>query len=262
MSDDFGNWKVKVQRVRAGDMLPHLYWAYNRTGHAWLLTLATRFYRRSSQPKDEWLRHHVINFIHQFKYPGSYYAQSGAKWQLELCEYWYQQHLLTWGQQPRGIFGADEHISSGAVDPRQGFETCGFGEFAKSFYSLGQLTGNALYADRVEDILFNHFPASMTPDLKGLHYLTASNQPQLDNSSQHEYHNKYRQISYSPFEVYRCCQHNVAMTWPWFVENLWQASPDGGLVAWMYGGSTVCAKVRNGVTVTIEELPIIHLMAR
>ena len=37
------------------------------------------------------------------------------------------------GQHPRGIFGADELIRSGQVDPRQAFETCGVPEFNKYF---------------------------------------------------------------------------------------------------------------------------------
>ncbi len=251
--EDFGDWKPSIQCARAGDMLPHLYWLYNQTGDAWLLQLATRFFHRISKPADEWLDHHVINFTQRFAYPGIYATQSGAAWHLDLSEYWYRQHLDTWGQQPRGIFGADENIRPGCVDPRQGFETCGFGEFAKSFYLLGQLTGQAMYADRVEDLLFNHLPAAQTPDLKALHYLTASNQPQLDASRKHEYQNKGRQIDYSPSETYRCCQHNVAMAWPWFAENLWQASADGGLVAWMYAACEVTATVGGGGKVTIRE---------
>jgi hypothetical protein len=252
LREDFGEWKPTIQPARAGDMLPHLYWLYNRTGDEWLLPLATRFFHRISRPSSEWLDHHVINFTQRFAYPGAYATQSRDARHLDLAEYWYGQHLGTWGQQPRGIFGADENIRPGCVDPRQGFETCGFGEFAKSFYILGGLTGKAIYADRVEDLLFNHFPASMTSDLKALHYLTASNQPQLDASTNHEYQNKGRQIDYSPW-LYRCCQHNVAMTWPWFVENLWQASADGGLVAWIYSGCEVSAAVAGGLMVHVRE---------
>lgn len=252
LRQNFGDWKPSIQQARAGDMLPHIYWLYNRTGDEWLLPLATRFFRRISGPSSEWLDHHVVNFTQRFAYPGIYAAQSRSARHLDLAEYWLGQHLGTWGQQPRGIFGADENIRSGCVDPRQGFETCGFGEFAKSFYILGGLTGKAVYADRVEDLLFNHFPASMTPDLKALHYLTASNQPQLDASENHEYQNKGRQVSYSPWD-YRCCQHNVAMIWPWLAENLWQASADSGLVAWVYSACEVSAVVAGGRTVRVRE---------
>jgi len=244
--EGYGDWHPSVQAARAGDMLPHLHWLYNRGGSARLLALGTRFFERILPPSDEWLDRHVIHFTQRFGYPGIYAAQSGAAWHRAQTDYWYAQHMATWGQQPRGIFGADEQVRSGCVDPRQGFETCGFGEFARTFYLLGRLSGQSIYADRVEDLLFNHFPASQTPDLKALHYLTAANQPQQDASGQHEYYNKGRQLDYSP-HTYRCCQHNVAMTWPWFVENLWQASADGGLVAWMYAASTVETRVRGGL---------------
>ena len=168
----------------------------------------------------------------------------------------------TWGQQPRGIFAADEKIRPGKVDPSHGFETCGMTEFAKSFYLLGRITGDPCYADQCEDIMLNHFPAAQTPDLKGLHYITASNCPQLDASTNHDFQNERgrkeagrnpsAQLPFSP-HGYRCCQHNVAMGWPWYAQYLWQATSDSGLVAWMYAASAVTAKVgRNGQEVSIE----------
>lgn len=250
--DGFGDWKPFIQTARSGDMLPHIYWLYNRTGDAWLLDLATRFFHRISPPQDEWLDHHIVHFTQRFRYSGSYAVQSHAAWHLAQTEYWYAQHMATWGQQPRGIFGADEQIRPGKTDPRQGFETCGMTEFAKSFYLLGRITGDAVYADRCEDVMLNHFPAAQTPDLKALHYLTASNQPQLDASGDHDYFNKGHQIDYSP-HLYRCCQHNVAMGWPWYAQNLWQASADNGLMAWMYAACDVTAKAgAKGASVSIR----------
>ncbi len=242
--------RIHVQANRAGDMLPHLYWLYNKTGDQKLLELAGRFYRRIRPRSTEWLDQHVVNFTQRFGYPGIYYQQSHQKWHLRQTEYWYKQHLDTWGQQPGGIFGADERITpgSGKVDPRQGFETCAFTEFAKNFYMLGRISGDPVYADRCEELMLNHFPAAQTPELKGLHYLTASNCPQLDHTSDHDFwneHNKHGfipQLSYTPHR-YRCCQHNVAMGWPWYVQNMWQASADNGLASWLYGPSEVTAKV-------------------
>lgn len=245
MDEDYGDWKPRVQRDRAGDMMPHIYWLYNKTGEEGLLALAARFYSRILPPQSEILDEHVVNFTQRFAYPGIFYTQTGEQWHLDTTEYWYAQHLLTWGFQPGGVFGADENTQTGFTDPRQGFETCAMVEFAKNFYSLGRLTGDPKYADRCEEVMLNHFPASMTPDLKGLHYLTASNQPQLDKSEAHAYNNPGIQIAYSPGEKYRCCQHNVAMGWPWYCENLYQATPDNGLAIWMYLSSSVSAFVGN-----------------
>lgn len=252
LKDGFGDWKPNIQRDRSGDMIPQLIWLYNRTGEGWLLDLAAKYYRNIEPPQGTFLDNHVINFTQRFSYPGIYFTISRQPWHLEQSEFWYSMHLAAWGQQPRGIYGADENIRMGYVDPRQGFETCGFGEFAKSFFELGRITGNVVYADRVEDLLFNHFPASQTPDLKALHYLTASNQPQLDASKNHDYSNKGRMIDYSP-HMYRCCQHNVAMTWPKFTQNLWQATSDSGLAAWMYAPNEVTAKAdRDGTEASIR----------
>jgi DUF1680 family protein len=190
--------------------------------------------------------------------------------------------MLVWGQQPRGIFGADEKIRHGKIDPRQGFETCGMTEFAKSFYLLGRITGDTLYADRCEDVMLNHFPASQTPDLKGLHYITASNLPQLDANDNHDFFNEKRpgnqMLPYSPHR-YRCCQHNVAMGWPWYGQNLWQATSDNGLAAYLYAASTVTAQAgdsgheitltsrtnypfKGGVSISVEGKGIFPLYLR
>jgi hypothetical protein len=250
----FNNWKPDIQRTRAGDMTPLIFWLYNRTGEKWLLDLARRFYRRTTPPSDEWLDRHVVHFTQRFSYPGLFYQLSGDKRHLELTEYWYAQHMGTWGQQPRGAFGADECIRPGKTDPRQAIETCAMAEFVKSFYLLGRVTGDPVYADRAEDILLNHFPAAQTPDLRGLRYLTASNMPQADrdDGKEHDFYNKGFMLPYSP-HTHRCCQHNVAMGWPWHAENLWQATADGGLAAWMHGASEVTAKTGSaGQTVSIN----------
>ena len=252
-SDYYGTWHPSIQASRAGDMLPHIYWLYNRSGDDFLLDLANRFYRGILEPTDEWLDDHIVHFTQRFSYFALFGRQTGVESGLAQSEYWYAQHMGTWGQQPRGIFAADERIRSGKTGPRQGFETCGMVEFAKSFYQLGRISGDTIYADRCEDIMLNHFPASQTPDLKGLHYLTASNQPQLDASGDHDYQNRGCQIAYSPHK-YRCCQHNVAMGWPWYAQNLWQATPDNGLAAWLYGACEVTAKTgKNGDEVRIKE---------
>ncbi len=247
--EDFGDWKVGVQMKRAGDMLPHIYWLYNINGDERLLELASRFHHGILPPLSEYLDNHVVHFTQRFAYPAIYGQQEDLAAGLAETEYWYRQHMTVWGQQPRGAFASDEHLRPGKVDPRYGFEMCAMIEFAKSFYQLGRITGAPLYADRCEDVMLNHFPASQMPDLKGLHYVTASNQPELGRSGSHDCGNEANgrrrgvdnpMFRYSP-HLYRCCRHNVAMGWPFHAENLWQGSGDGGLVAWLDGASEVTA---------------------
>src|SRR5204863_7027186 len=80
------------------------------------------------------------------------------------------------------------------------------------------------------------------------------NQVQLDrNNKSPAIENGGTMFSYSPFQVYRCCQHNVSHGWPYFAEELWLATYDRGLCASLYAASEVNAKVADGTTVKIAE---------
>ena len=93
----------------------------------------------------------------------------------------------------------------------------------------------------------------MTPDLKGLHYLTSPNMAQLDVSGKAPMiENDGDMLSYNPWS-YRCCQHNVSIGWPYFAEHLWMATHDNGLAAVFYAANSVKAKVADGSEVQISE---------
>jgi DUF1680 family protein len=118
---------------------------------------------------------------------------------------------------------------------------------------LTGITGDAIWADRTEDVAFNSLPAAMTSDLKGLHYLTAPNMVQLDRKSKAPMlDNRGDMLSYNPYQ-YRCCQHNVSHAWPYFAEHLWMATPGNGLAAVLYAPSKVTAKVGSGDEIAIDE---------
>lgn len=253
----FGSSRPFLQHLRAGDMIPHLHRLYNLTGERFLLRLATRFFERIRPPWDEWLDHHAVNFPERFAYGALYWPQSGDAAHLESAEYWYRQHMMTWGQMPGGIFAADERIRPGCTDPRFGFETCGMVEFARSFELLGTLTGDPRYPDRTEEVLLNHYPAAYTADMRAVHYITAANQPILAATGMQLHRNNQRKrasfVGYTPKN--RCCGHNGGLGWPLFVEHMWRRSHDGGLVAWLYGPSRASMPVGpDGVHVSVHEV--------
>jgi hypothetical protein len=252
------------QKLRGGENLESVYWLYNRTGESFLLELARRLYERtadweadivSPQRDKNWevsTFYHGVNITMGIRYPGVYYQQAKDKKYIDIVEKNYCLLMGEYGQQPGGMFGADENIRPGYVDPRQGAETCSIVEFMNSDEALLRITGETRYAERCEEIAFNSFPASMTPDLKGLHYLTASNLISCDNTGEHDFENDGTLVSYDPGS-YRCCQHNVAFGWPYFVENLWLATADNGLAAALYAPAEVKAKVGDGREVRISE---------
>jgi len=243
-----GSW----QKVRGGDNLESIYWLYNRTGDAFLLELAQRIFERTADWTSGICGTHGVNICMGIRQPGVYYQQSKDPKHLEAVERNYRTIMSEYGQQPGGMFGADENVRPGEIDPRQAAETCSMVEFMYSNESLLKITGQGRYADRAEEIAFNSFPASMTPDLKGLHYLTAPNLVQCDASGDHFFQNAGTMVSFDPWG-YRCCQHNVAQGWPYYAEHLWLATQNNGLAAVLYAPCQVTAKVADGVDVRISE---------
>ena len=240
------------QKIRAGDNLESIYWLYNRTGEKWLLDLAAGVFARAADWTQGLPTPHGVNICQGFRQPGVYYQQSHDPHHLAAVERNYRAVMDEYGQQPGGMFGADENFRPGYLDPSQAAETCSLVEFMYSDESLLKITGDPEYADRCEEIAFNSLPASMTPDLRALRYLTAPNLVQCDAGDSHCFQNPWQMVSFDPWE-YRCCQHNVGQGWPYFAEHLWLATPGEGLAAVLYAPCEVTAKVADGVEITIIE---------
>ncbi len=241
------------QKQRAGDNLDSIYWLYNRTGEAWLLDLA----RTNHERTDDWsggiASWHNVNFAECFREPGQFFQQAKDPRYLRASVRNYDTMRALYGQTPGGGYGADENARPGFNGPRNGTETCAWVEMMYSDELLAGITGDPVWADRAEDIAFNSFPASMTPDLKGLHYITSPNQVQLDRANKAPMiDNSGDQFRYNPY-AYRCCQHNAAFGWPYYSEYLWMATRDNGIAAVLYAPSEVKAKVGDGVEVKLTE---------
>ncbi|MCE5268165.1 MAG: glycoside hydrolase family 127 protein [Planctomycetaceae bacterium] len=235
-------------RMRFGDNLETVYWLYNRTGEPWLLELAKKIHENmadwtSGIPDPHW---HNVNFAECFREPAEYWMQARDQRFFHAPERNYQLMMGLYGQFPGGGFAGDEVCRKGYDDPRQGFETCGIVEFIHSFQMLARISGNPLWADRCEQIAFNSLPAAMTPDLKALRYLTAANQAQSDHTNKAPgIANEGAMLPYSPHK-FRCCQHNHGMGWPYYAEELWLRTADGGVCASLYAASELWAKLGSG----------------
>ena len=241
------------QQQRAGDNLESVYWLYSRTGDAELLKVAEKIFRRMARWDQGVANHHGVNFAQCFRSPALYWMQAKDAKLRDAAYSNYEAMMGEFGQQPGGLFGADENARKGYTDPRQCGETCTIVEFMHSFEMLTKVTGDPLWADRCEEIAFNSFPCSQTPDQKGLHYLTAANQPRLDTRNHAPgIQNGGNMFGYDPHS-YRCCQHNVSHGWPYYAEELWLATPDNGLAASLYTACEVEAKVGAGGTVKVIE---------
>jgi len=241
------------QQQRAADNLASVYWLYNRTGRPWLLELAQKIHRRTADWTHSVANWHGVNIAQAFRGPAIYYQQSHDPIHYQATWQRYNEVMGVYGQVPGGGFGADENCRPGFFDPRQGTETCTWAELMHSFEMLLKIDGNAEWADRCEEIAFNSLPASMTADLKALHYLTSPNLVRCDRRSKSPgVENAGDMFSFNPRQ-YRCCQHNVGFAWPCFAEHLWLATPGNGLAAAMYAPCVVKARVGDGTEMTVVE---------
>ena len=231
-------------KLRMGDNIESAFWLYNRTGDPWLLDLAKKMHEHMARWDRDVINWHNVNVAQGFRAPAVYYQAGRDITLLNAAGRNYRKVRTEYGQFPGGGFAADENARPGYFDPRQGFETCGIVEFMHSFEMLTKIGGDPVWSDRCEELAFNSLPAAMTPDQRALHYLTCANQVQLDKGPKTPgIQNGGVMFAYSPFQVYRCCQHNVGHGWPYFAEELWLATWDGGLCASLYAPSEVRAGV-------------------
>jgi len=242
--------------TRWGDTIDVLYWLYDRTGNSSLLTLVTTIHNNSANWVAGLPTLHNVNISQGFREPAQYSVYSGSEADLTASYNNYATVMGTYGQFPGGGFAGDEIARPGYTDARQGFETCGIVEFMGSHEILHRQTGDPRWADRVEELAFNSLPAALDPQGKVCHYITSANSIDLNDTVKTlgQFDDYLAMQAYLPgVTQYRCCPHNYGQGWPYLVEEMWLATPDGGLYAAIYGPSTVTASVAGGVSVTITE---------
>jgi DUF1680 family protein len=267
------------QKVRGGDNLHSVMWLYNRTGDKFLLELAEKIHRNTSdwtsrnhelsqihsrkhkrenvKEWPEWYKKqidwHNVNHAQCFREPAQYALLSGKEKDIKASYENFDIIRTYFGQVPGGMFGADENARPGYDDPRQGIETCGIVEQMNSNEHMLRITGDPFWADHTEEVAFNTYPSAVTEDFKALHYITSPNMVLCDAENHYPgIDNKGPFLMMNPFSS-RCCQHNHSQGWPYFVENLWMATPDNGVLAAMYSSSVVNVKVANGKNIRIKE---------
>ena len=243
------------ENSRGGDNLLSVIWLYNRAPEPWMLDLIHKIHRCTanwcqSTNLPNW---HNVNIAECFREPAEYYLLTGDP--KHLFATYNDQQLIrrAFGQVPGGMFGADENARMGYFDPRQGTETCGFVEQMLSDEILMAQTGDVLWADNLEDVTFNSYPASLMPDMRALRYITSPNMVQSDSENHRPgIDNGGPFLSMNPFSS-RCCQHNHAMGWPYYAQNLVLASADGGAALMTYSDMSAQMKVADGQLLTIDE---------
>ncbi len=194
---------------------------------------------------------HGVVYLELVKIPALLYHASGNAAYLEDAIQGVQtmerHHLLV-----SGLPSSTEHFAGKAANAAT--ETCNTATVPYSYGVLMQITGHAHYADAIEKAVFNGGLGAISKDFRAHQYFSAPNQAVCTLDSNPFGHHSER-LAYLPGHDVACCTGNVNRFMPYFVEQMWLATPDHGLAAALLGPSTVVAKVGvEGTEVTIEEL--------
>ncbi|MCJ7447252.1 MAG: glycoside hydrolase family 127 protein [Bacteroidales bacterium] len=268
------DWPDKDWRgVRAMENAVTGYWLYRQTQETWIPEAIESIQENSSDwatfyekfpwdsaalankkiPlnwKEDGLTAHVVNNAMAIKYPGLWYQQSGDERYKNAVFSGIEKYDLNHGQ-AGGRFSGDEHLSG--KSPDRGTELCSVVEYMFSLEELYEIFGDNRLADRLELLTFNALPGTTTPDMWAHQYDQQSNQVLVTGEKREWSTNGNYSNIYGLMPNFACCLANMHQGWPKFVESLWMATNDNGLIAVAYSPSIVKAKVGKGKNVTITE---------
>lgn len=159
---------------------------------------------------------------------------------------------------PSGGPIGDEWIGGRCADAATtGYEYCSIHELLDSYTQLLQKTGEAIWGDRAEWLLFNAGQGARHPQHSAIAYLKTDTSTSMTGTLHpgdpvDPTHPQTR-YKYSPThqDVAVCCVPNAGRIYPYYVKAMWLRSPDG-LSAALYGPCELRTEV-NGVAVQIRE---------
>ncbi|MBP3482474.1 MAG: glycoside hydrolase family 127 protein [Alistipes sp.] len=247
-------------KQRGADNLSTVYWLYNITGDAFLLDLGELIHAQTLDWEgifdhgDELYRQHslhCVNLGQGFKAPAIYYQQSGDTTLLQSLHKGVKTISSTIGY-PTGLWAGDEHLRFG--DPTLGSELCTAVEMMFSLEDILKITGDIYWADYLERVAYNALPTQITDGFDARQYFQQLNQVEVTRKSRNfsTPHTDTDTI-FGLLTGYPCCTSNLHQGWSKFIQNLWYATPDGGLAALVYAPSTVETRLADGRTVKITE---------
>ncbi len=243
---------------RDGNLFEEALYLYGLSGDPRLLAIAQRNYDRYfiSDPRSfsqvdkirgsNPLREHGVTAAEQLKLLPLMYCYTGDKETLELANLAYRK-VEGDSLMPDGGIVSSESLGTTAFNSLH--ETCDITDWSWSFGHMLMASGDAHWADRIEQMIFNALPGAVTKDFKQLQYFSSVNQILASDTACPRI--APTRMSYRAAHETECCSGNVNRAMPNYVTRMWMRV-NGGLAATLFGPSEVNTDI-NGQPVTITE---------
>ena len=241
------------------EALVPLNFIYEREREPWVVSLArilkeqgedwASLTERWKRPLNQWtLQTHIVNIAMMLKYDALFCALTGEKSLEPEKELW--ELLYKYNGTAVGTLTGDECLSGIGAD--HGTELCSVVELMYSFETLFALTGDPIWARRLEKVSFNALPATLSDDMWTHQYDQTVNQISCQTIPGRKYYrtnaNDANVFGLEP--QFGCCTANFSQGWPKLAANAFLRSDDGVVVPLILPASVSCEI--NGVPVKIS----------
>jgi hypothetical protein len=242
--------------------LEEICWLFGKTKDSALLRMAEKSYalfksnsnNRNRDGKDidftsdKAPDYHGVVYLEIVKIPAILYSYTGKEPYLDEAihgiEMMEKYHMLA-----SGVPSSTEHFHG--KSETEGHESCNLATLPYTYGMMLQITGNPVWADKIEKAVFNAAIGAITTDFKAHQYFSSPNQMISTLNSNHFGYNNARE-AYLPGHDTECCTGNINRFMPYFCMQMWLTTKDNGLAAALFGPSEITAKVgRDNLPVTI-----------
>ena len=251
--DELEKWRNIVS-------LEGMLWTYGKTGNHELLRRceeawnAGRFSDLTPQAclSDQTPFMHGVTFCEELKLPLLLYSYTGKSHYLDAALNAYnvmeRDHML-----PDGIpSSAEALLGNGNII--NSHETCDITDLTWTMGYFLQITGDPVWADRIEKAIFNAGMGAVTNDFKALQYFSSVNQFRVTGDSNHNgFFHGSTWMAYRPTHQTECCAGNVHRFMPNYAARMWMRRGKDGIASTMYGPSEISLEMADGAVVNIIE---------
>jgi hypothetical protein len=154
---------------------------------------------------------HSVNIAMAFKMPVLEYLFTGNSNKLKaarngICT------VMKYHGLANHVFSGDEHLNG--HEPTAGAELCLVAEYMHSLETMLMVTGSSEYADMLEQVAYNAWPATFLQDMSAHQYVQQVNQIEVSKKKRGWYDGFNESNLFGLEPNYGCCTANMHQGWP------------------------------------------------